>query len=144
MRGRRILSLFLLVGTQPVLWIFATTAHSRRLRVVADLIAGASANAGESAPASPDPGDPEDSIARIFGVTLRFIGDIARSLERDDPTGALIRLLIIVEVLIGAVGIVSCITVWGQGKIQLVYRIIDVMGALFLVITLMLLATLIA
>jgi hypothetical protein len=38
---------------------------------------------------------------------------------------------------------VSCVTVWGNGKADLVYRIVDVMGALFLFITLLLLATLV-
>jgi len=140
MRGRRALSLLLLAGAQPALWIFATTVHSRRMPDVADFVATAVAGAEESGPA---PAEHGDGIARIFEFTLEFIGEIARSLETGDATGTIIRLLIIVEVLIGALGIVSCVTVWGQGKVDLVYRIIDVMGALFLVITLLLLATLV-
>jgi hypothetical protein len=83
--------------------------------------------------------DDGDDAARIVESTLAFARAISRSLERGDYTGAVIRLLIIVEVLIAALGAVSTVTVRGKVKADLVYRIVDVMGALFILIALLLL-----
>jgi len=93
---------------------------------------------------SPDAGasvplDESAGAARIFESTLAFVREISRSLERGDFTGAVIRLLIIVEVLIASLGAVSTVTVRGKVKADLVYRIVDVMGALFILIALLLL-----
>lgn len=84
--------------------------------------------------------DENAGAARILESALAFVREITRSLERGDYTGAVIRLLIIVEVLIAALGVVSTITVRGKVKADLVYRIVDVMGALFILIALLLLA----
>lgn len=84
------------------------------------------------------PPDGTDGVARLFESTLAFVREISRSLERGGYTGAVIRLLIIVEVLIAALGAVSCVTVGGKVKADLVYRIVDVMGALFIIIALLL------
>lgn len=140
MRSRRTLGLALIVAAQPALWTLAAIVHGRRLPVVSPFLAAAVAS-GEAPP--PAPAEERESILRLFEFTLEFIGEISRSFESGDYTGTVIRLLIIVEVLIGALGIVSCVTVWGNGKADLVYRIVDVMGALFLFITLLLLATLV-
>ena len=85
------------------------------------------------------PLDESAGAARIFESALAFVREISRSLERGDFTGAVIRLLIIVEVLIAALGAVSTVTVGGKVKADLVYRIVDVMGALFILIALLLL-----
>ena len=85
------------------------------------------------------PRDENAGAARIFESALAFVREISRSLERGDYTGAVIRLLIIVEVLIAALGAVSTVTVHGKVKADLVYRIVDVMGALFILIALLLL-----
>jgi hypothetical protein len=82
--------------------------------------------------------DGTDGVARLFESTLAFVQEISRSLARGGYTGAVIRLLIIVEVLIAALGAVSCVTVGGKVKADLVYRIVDVMGALFIIIALLL------
>ena len=82
--------------------------------------------------------DDTAGAARIFASALAFVREISRSLERGDYTGAVIRLLIIVEVLIAALGAVSTVTVGGKVKADLVYRIVDVMGALFILIALLL------
>jgi len=140
MRARRALSLALIAAVQPAVWMLAATLHSRRSSIASPFFATAVASAQEP-PAAP--AEDGASIVRIFEFTLQFIGEISRSFERGDYTGTVIRLLIIVEVLIGALGVVSCVTVWGQGKADLVYRIVDVMGALFLFISLLLLATLV-
>lgn len=140
MRSRRALSLALIAAAQPAVWILAASEHSRQLSIASPLLATAIAGAQDPAAA---PAEEGESIVRIFEFTLEFIEEISRSLESGDYAGTVIRLLIIVEVLIGALGIVSCVTVWGQGKADLVYRIVDVMGALFLFITLLLLATLV-
>ena len=84
--------------------------------------------------------DESADAARIFASALAFVREISRSLERGDYAGAVIRLLIIVEVLIAALGAVSTVTVRGKVKADLVYRIVDVMGALFILIALLLLA----
>jgi hypothetical protein len=93
----------------------------------------------EEAAAAPDEEQP--GVVRIFEATLDFVREISRSFERRDHAGVVVRLLVIVEVLIGALGVVSCVTIWGRGKADLVYRIVDVMGALFLVIALLLTAS---
>jgi len=80
-------------------------------------------------------------VVQIFEATLDFVREISRSFRRHDQAGAVVRLLVVVEVLIGTLGVVSCVTVWGQGKADLVYRIVDVMGALFLVIAMLLAAS---
>lgn len=140
MRSRRALSLALIAAAQPAVWILAVTEHSGESSIASPLMAAAVvAPAHDPAPAPTDEGQ---SILRIFESTLEFIREVSKSFESGDYAGTVIRLLIIVEVLIGALGIVSCVTVWGQGKADLVYRIVDVMGALFLFITLLLLATL--
>ena len=86
------------------------------------------------------PLDPDDAAIEVVDSVLAFVREITRSLERGDYTGAVIRLLIIVEVLIAAFGAVSTVTVRGKVKADLVYRIVDVMGALFILIALLLLA----
>ena len=86
------------------------------------------------------PVDQHGATTDMVDSVLAFVREITRSLERGDYTGAVIRLLIIVEVLITALGAVSTITVHGKVKADLVYRIVDVMGALFLLIALLLLA----
>jgi hypothetical protein len=85
------------------------------------------------------PFDENAGATHIVESVLAFVREITRSLERGDYTGAVIRLLIIVEVLIAALGAVSTVTVRGKVKADLVYRIVDVMGALFILIALLLL-----
>jgi hypothetical protein len=85
------------------------------------------------------PLDGTEGASGMVTSVLDFVREITRSLERGDYTGAVIRLLIIVEVLIAALGAVSSITVRGKVKADLVYRIVDVMGALFILIALLLL-----
>ena len=87
---------------------------------------------------APQHGDARTAVVRLFEATLEFVQEIARSFERRDYPGAIVRLLIIVEVLLGGIGIVSCMSVWDADRAKLVYRIVDVMGALFLVIALLL------
>jgi hypothetical protein len=143
MRARRALSLAFIAAAQPAVWMLAATLHSRRSPIAMPLFATAVASAPDPLPAPLEHAEAEsEGIVKLFEFTLRFIGEISRSFESGDYTGTVIRLLIIVEVLIGALGVVSCVTVWGQGKADLVYRIVDVMGALFLFISLLLLATL--
>jgi hypothetical protein len=86
------------------------------------------------------PLDQRGAATDMVESVLAFVRAITHSLERGDYTGAVIRLLIIVEVLIAGLGAVSTITVRGKVKADLVYRIVDVMGALFILIALLLLA----
>ena len=137
MRASRSIKLALLAAAQPVVWMVAASTHTRRVGPASSVIAGVAAGAEDDATRS---AASSDGVVRLFEFTLDFVGEISRSFERGDYSGAVIRLLIIVEVLIGALGIVSCITVWGKGKADLVYRIVDVMGALFLIIALLLVA----
>ncbi len=137
MRSRRAIRVFMLVAAQPVVWVLAAATHGRRLAPASSLVVGAAASGQDDATRAVTE---SDGVVRLFEFTLDFVGEISRSFERGDYSGAVIRLLIIVEVLIGALGVVSCITVWGKGKADLVYRIVDVMGALFLIIALLLVA----
>jgi hypothetical protein len=84
--------------------------------------------------AEPDPGS---GIVEIFQIAVAFVAAVTRSAGDGEATAALIRLLVIVEVLIAALGFVCCVTVWGRGKAALVFRIVDVMGSLFLIIAMM-------
>ena len=93
--------------------------------------------AAAEGPPRPDPGR---GIVEIFQIAVTFVAAVTRSVEDSEATAALIRLLVIVEVLIAALGIVCCVTVWGRGKAALVFRIIDVMGSLFLIIAMMIAA----
>ena len=120
----------------PLLWLAALTTEPRGAAPAPMVNALASAEEAAAAPDEEPPG-----VVRIFEATLDFVREISRSFERRDHAGVVVRLLVIVEVLIGALGIVSCVTVWGRGKADLVYRIVDVMGALFLVIALLLTAS---
>jgi hypothetical protein len=95
------------------------------------------------APSSTDapPGtDVRPAVVRVFEATLDFVQEVARSFDRRDYMGAVVRLLVIVEVLLGGIGVVICMSVWDAHRARLVYRIVDVMGALFLVIALLLFA----
>ena len=83
---------------------------------------------------------PTESVSEIFETAVEFVKESSRSLEKNGYAGVVIRLLIVIEVLIGALGFVSCITVWGKGKADLVLRIVDVMGGLFLFIALLIIA----
>ena len=122
----------------PLLWLAALTTEPRSAALAPTVSTLAIA---PDAPAASD--DRQAGVVRIFESTLDFVREISRSFERRDYAGAVVRLLVIVEVLIGALGVVSCLTVWGKRKAALVYRIVDVMGALFLVIALLLAATMI-
>jgi hypothetical protein len=117
-----------------LLWSAAATTVIRHPAPPATLRTVTSMDATDAAPAQ------NAGAARIFESALAFVREITRSLERGDDTGAVIRLLIIVEVLIAALGAVSTITLRGKVKADLVYRIVDVMGALFILIALLLLA----
>ena len=117
-----------------LLWSAAATTVIRHTAPPATLRTVPSPDAVASVPL-----DESAGAARIFESALVFVREISRSLERGDFTGAVIRLLIIVEVLIAALGAVSTVTVGGKVKADLVYRIVDVMGALFILIALLLL-----
>jgi hypothetical protein len=119
-----------------LLWSAAATTVIRHTAPPAALRSVTSPDAAVS-----DPLDESAAAARIFESALAFVREISRSLERGDYTGAVIRLLIIVEVLIAALGAVSTVTVHGKVKADLVYRIVDVMGALFILIALLLLGS---
>lgn len=84
--------------------------------------------------------EPGSGVTAIFQIAVTFVAAIMRGVEDGETTTALIRLLVIVEVLIAALGVVCCATVWGRGKAALVFRIIDVMGSLFLIIAMMIAA----
>lgn len=120
----------------PLLWLVAATTDTRQtassispgVSTLASVPSTAAAAADESA-----------AVVRLFESTLGFVREISRSFERGDYTGAVVRLLIIVEVLIAALGAVSGLTVRGKVNADLVYRIVDVMGALFIIIALLLL-----
>lgn len=137
MRARRVISMVALTAAQPIVWTVAASTHARKMSEPSVLSATALSNLQGDATQAPESGD---SLFRIFEFVLSFVGEISQSFERGDYTGAVIRLLIIVEVLIGALGFAACVTVWGKGKADLVYRIVDVMGALFLIIALLLVA----
>lgn len=81
---------------------------------------------------------PPAGLVQLLASVLDVVREVSRSFQRRDDTGATVRLLVIVEVLIGALGIASCVTVRSRDKADLVYRIIDVMGALFLAVALLL------
>ena len=98
---------------------------------------GSVANVELAAVSAPDEGG--GVVARLFESVPGFVRQISRSLERGDDVGAIIRLLIIVEVLIASLGAVSSVTAGGKVKAELIYRIVDVMGALFIIIALLLL-----
>jgi len=118
----------------PLLWLVATTTDIRRSAPPGAVHIMARADDG-TAPSL-------DESRRLVGLlesTLAFVREISRSLERGDYIGAVIRLLIIVEVLIATFGAVSTVTVRGKVKADLVCRIVNVMGALFLMIALLLL-----
>jgi hypothetical protein len=83
---------------------------------------------------------PDGGVVDIFQIAVEFVTAATRRLEEGGAQGVIIRLLVIVEVLIAALGVICCITVWGRGKADLVLKIIDVMGSLFLVITLLIAA----
>ena len=85
-----------------------------------------------------EPRAPPAGLVQLFTSVLDVVREVSRSFQRRDDTSATARLLVIVEVLIGALGIASCLTVRGRDKADLVYRIIDVMGALFLAVALLL------
>lgn len=122
----------------PLLWLAALTTEPRGAAPAPMVSTLASAPDRAEAPDARQAG-----VVRVFEATLDFVREISRSFERRNYAGAVVRLLVIVEVLIGALGVVSCMTVWGKGKAALVYRIVDVMGALFLVIALLLAATMV-
>jgi hypothetical protein len=86
------------------------------------------------------PESPDGGVVDIFQIAVEFVTAATRRLEEGGAQGVIIRLLVIVEVLIAALGVICCITVWGRGKADLVLKIIDVMGSLFLVITLLIAA----
>ena len=86
------------------------------------------------------PAGPTGTVSKIFETAVEFVNESSRSLEKNGYVSVVIRLLIIVEVLIAAIGFASCITVWGRGTADLVFRIVDVMGGLFLFIALLLIA----
>jgi hypothetical protein len=93
----------------------------------------------------PDPAPrhlPESTggVVDVFEIAMAFVTAATRRLEEGGAQGVIIRLLVIVEVLIAALGVICCVTVWGRGKADLVLKIIDVMGSLFLVITLLIAA----
>lgn len=116
-----------------VLFLWSVAITDTRQRAPTPSAAVNTVANAQMADAPPDGG----GIVRLFESTLAFVQGITRSFERRDDSGVVVRLLIIVEVLIGALGFASCVTVWGKGKADLVYRIVDVMGALFLVIALL-------
>lgn len=137
MHHQRVFRLVLpIAAAAPLLWLAAGTTSPRH----APRTAVASRAAATTAPVEAT-GTERRDVVQIFEATLDFVREISRSFERHDYAGAVVRLLVIVEVLIGALGVVSCVTVWGAGKADLVYRIVDVMGALFLVIALLLTAS---
>lgn len=136
MRYRRTITLVSLALAQSVASLLAISALDGNSSA-ASSAASATAPALGAAP----PAEQSESLVTLFQFTLDFIAAISDSFEAGDYSGAIIRLLIIVEVLIGALGVASCVTVWGKGKADLVYRIIDVMGALFLFIALLLVVT---
>jgi hypothetical protein len=133
MRSSRVIRLWMLAAAQPVAWVVAAVTYSRHAAPQPASLVSAVTSAQD---------DPtrNEGVVRLFKFTLDFVGEISHSFERGDYTGAVIRLLIIVEVLIAVLGVVSCVTIWGKGKADLVYRIVDLMGALFLVIALLLVA----
>jgi hypothetical protein len=123
----------MLAAAQPVVWVVATATYSRHAAPPSAAVVSAVASGQDDATR-------DEGVVRLFKLALDFVWEISHSFERGDYTGAVIRLLIIVEVLIAVLGVVSCVTVWGKGKADLVYRIVDLMGALFLVIALLLVA----
>jgi hypothetical protein len=136
MHRERAIRVALTCGAALLLWLSAATMDTRQPAPSPAVGPAASAEpAATPAPAS----DVITGVAQIFESALAFLREISRGLERGGYTGAVIRLLIVVEVLIAAVGVVSSVTVGGQIKADLVYRIVDVMGALFIIIVLLLL-----
>ena len=125
----------------PLLWLVAVTTVTRQAAPPTSPPVRALASA-------PEPGmptaDEHGGAVRLFESTLGVVREISRSFERGDYTGAVVRLLIIVELLIGALGAVSCVTVRGKVNADLVCRIVDVMGALFIVIALLLFGMIVA
>ena len=95
--------------------------------------------AASADPAAAPASDASSAVAEIFESTLDFLREVSRSLEHGGYSGAIIRLLIVVEVLIATLGVVSTVTVGGKVTADLVYRIVDVMGALFIILALLLL-----
>ncbi len=83
-------------------------------------------------------------VVDVFEIAVAFVTAATRRLEEGGAPGVIIRLLVIVEVLIAALGVICCMTVWGRGKADLVLKIIDVMGSLFLVIALLIAALAVA
>jgi hypothetical protein len=120
----------------PLLWLVVATTDIRQTASSASspAVTILARPPGTGAPSADTP----DGVNRLFEATLGFVREISRSFERGDYAGAVIRLLIIVEVLIAALGAVSCVTVRGKVNADLVYRIVDVMGALFILIALLL------
>jgi hypothetical protein len=118
----------------PLLWLAATTVTRQTASPTSPPVSTV-----VSAPdISVAPTDESGGAVRLFEATLGVVREISRSFERGDYTGAVVRLLIIVEVLIAGLGAVSCVTVRGKVNADLVFRIVDVMGALFIVIALLL------
>ena len=137
MRSRHTVSFIALVAMQPLLWAVAASTHPEPT-VPTFSVAPVGASPGWNEDMSPQA--ERENVFSIYEFALDFIAEISRGFQTGDYTGAVIRLLIIVEVLIGALGFAACATVWGKGKADLVYRIVDVMGALFLIIAFSLLA----
>jgi len=135
MRRERAIRVALTFGAALLLlWWSAVTMDTRQPAPSPAIDTAASAE-----PAATPAPDATAGVARIFESTLAFLREISRGLDRGSRTAAVIRLLIVVEVLIAALGVVSSVTVGGKVKADLVYRIVDVMGALFIIIVLLLL-----
>jgi hypothetical protein len=135
MRRERAIRVALTFGAALLLlWLSAGTMDTRQPAPSPAVDTAATAE-----PAAAPPSDAATGVAQIFESTLAFLREISRGLDRGGRTAAVIRLLIVVEVLIAALGVVSSVTVGGKVKADLVYRIVDVMGALFIIMVLLLL-----
>jgi hypothetical protein len=135
MHRKRAIRVALTVGAALLLLCFSAATMDTRQPAPSPAV-GTAAGGGSAAPPA---SDATTGVAQIFESTLAFLREISRGLDRGGRTAAVIRLLIVVEVLIAALGVVSSVTVAGKVKADLVYRIVDVMGALFIIIVLLLL-----
>lgn len=77
---------------------------------------------------------PTGFLREIWRDTLGFIGDIARDINEGDVLGALVRFAIIVEALLGLLGLVSLLLVPPAEKGQTLFQIVLVMLVVFCVL----------
>jgi hypothetical protein len=122
---------------EPAIAWCAAVAHADVSEAPESMFSGPAVSVADAEGNDGDEDAATDSITRMFDTLVEFVTESSRHLETDSSTGIIVRLLIIVEVLIGALGFASCVTVWGRGKANLMFRIVEVMGALFLVIALL-------